>query len=320
MRYATIAGTGSFLPNHIVRNEDFPTELQTSDEWIRTRTGIHSRHIADEGALTSDFARDAALRALSSAGMPPEALDLIIVATSTPDQVFPSTACILQAKLNNQRAAAFDVQAVCCGFIYALSIADQFIRSGQYHNVLVVGADIFSRILDWQDRSTCVLFGDGAGAVVLRSSDRPGILGTELRSDGSMRHLLETPGHMAGGGIAGGTPYLTMDGGAVFKFAVKSLADISKTLLARLQLPLGSVDWLIPHQANMRIIEATAKRLNIPMEQVIATVQAHGNTSAASVPLALDQGVRDGRIQKGQRVLLLGIGGGFVWGAAAFDF
>lgn len=320
MNYSTIVGTGSFLPERVIRNTDFPAELNTSDEWIRTRTGIHSRHIAEPDASSAEFSKIAAQRALEAANMSAEDIELIIVATTTPDQVFPSTACVLQDLLKNEKAVAFDLQgSACSGFVYALAVADQFIRTGQYKNALVVGVDIFSRLLDWTDRSTCVLFGDGAGAVVIKASDKPGILGEELRSNGAMRNALSTAGYISGGKVVG-TPFLTMDGGAVYKFAVKALTEVSNSLLARLKLPVESVDWLIPHQANIRIIEATAKRLHIPMEKVIVTVGEHGNTSAASIPLAMDVGIRSGKIKHGQRVLMAGIGGGFIWGAIVLDY
>ena len=319
MIYAKIVGTGTYLPEQIIKNDDFPASLQTSDEWIRTRTGIHSRRIALADALTSDFAAKAAVEALKAANVDPEDIDLIILGTSTPDQFFPSTASMVQEKIGNTKAAAFDIQAVCAGFIYGLSIADQFIRSGQYQRVLVIGADIFSRLMDWEDRSTCVLFGDGAGAVVLEASHTPGILGSVLKSDGRHKQLLETPGHINRGQIVG-SPFLKMDGGAVFKFAVKSLADVSEELLNNLNIDASTVDWMVPHQANIRIIESTAKRLKLPMEKVVVTVGEHGNTSAASIPLALDSYVKSGKIKAGDRLLLVAIGGGFVWGSVLLDY
>ena len=319
MKYAKIVGTGSCLPDRIVKNDDFPESLQTSDEWIRTRTGICQRHLAAEDALSSDFGAEAAKNALKAASLLPEDIDLIIVATSTPDQIFPSTACIVQEKIGNASAAAFDVQAVCAGFIYALSIADQFIRSGQYRNALVIGVDVFSHILDWQDRGTCVLFGDGAGAVVLQAASEPGIVGSVLKADGRYRKLLETPGRISHGAVSG-TPFVKMDGGAVFKFAVKALTDVAEELLTKHNLDASTIDWLIPHQANIRIVEATAKRLKLPTEKVALTVSDHGNTSAASIPLALDNYIKAGKIVCGQRLLMAGIGGGFAWGAVLVDY
>ena len=319
MKYAKIVGTGSCLPDRIVKNDDFPESLQTSDEWIRTRTGICQRHLATEDALSSDFGVEAGRNALKAASLLPEDIDLIIVATSTPDQIFPSTACIVQEKIGNTSAAAFDVQAVCAGFIYALSIADQFIRSGQYRNALVIGVDVFSHILDWQDRGTCVLFGDGAGAVVLQAAGEPGIVGSVLKADGRYRKLLETPGRISHGTVSG-APFVKMDGGAVFKFAVKALTDVAEELLAQHNLDASTIDWLVPHQANIRIVEATAKRLKLPMENVALTVSEHGNTSAASIPLALDNYIKAGKIVRGQRLLMAGIGGGFAWGAVLVDY
>jgi 3-oxoacyl-[acyl-carrier-protein] synthase III len=312
--YSRIIGTGSYLPEKVLTNTDLATAVDTSDEWIQQRTGIRQRHIAADHENASDFALHASRRALDMAGIAPEQLDLIIVATSTPDMVFPSTACILQAKLGVKGMPAFDVQAVCSGFVYALGTADQFMRSGQYEHILVVGTEIFSRILDWEDRGTCVLFGDGAGAVVLKRSSEPGILAARLHADGSYAGILSVPGTVCGGKIRG-RPLLQMDGSAVFKFAVKVLEDVALETLAAGGLQKSDVDWLIPHQANIRIIQATAKKLGLSMERVITTVDRHANTSAASVPLALDEAVRDGRIRPGHHLLLEGVGGGFTWGA-----
>jgi 3-oxoacyl-[acyl-carrier-protein] synthase III len=315
MTYARIVGTGSYLPAKRVTNEDLAATVDTSDEWIRTRTGIRQRYIADPSQGTSDLAAAAGREALAASGVKASELDLIIVATSTPDQVFPSSACLLQAKLGATGCAAFDVQAVCTGFVYALSVADGLIRAGQNKRVLVVGAEVFSRILDWNDRSTSVLFGDGAGAVVLTADSTPGVLATSLHADGSQAHILSVPGAMCGGKIQG-SPFLQMDGQAVFKFAVRVLDEVARETVERCGLTTADVDWLIPHQANLRILEATAKRLGIDSSRVVVTVDRHANTSAASVPLALDVAVRDGRIRSGHKVMLEGVGGGFTWGAA----
>lgn len=312
--YSSIAGTGSYLPAKVLTNKDLEASVETSDEWIFSRTGIRQRHIAADNQCASDLALHASLRALEAAAVASEDLSLIIVATTTPDMVFPSTACILQAKLGAKNCPAFDVQAVCSGFVYALTIADHFMRSGQYRNILVVGAEVYSRIIDWQDRSTCVLFGDGAGAVVLRHSDAPGILSSHLHADGSHAHILSTPGSLSGGKVSG-RPLLQMEGNAVFKYAVRVLGEVAAEALAANHMDQSQIDWLIPHQANIRIIQATAKKLGLPMEKVVTTVDLHANTSAASVPLALDVAVRDGRIRAGQHVLLEGVGGGFTWGA-----
>lgn len=312
--YSKIIGTGSCLPQKVLTNKDLEKTVDTSDEWIFTRTGIRQRYIAADDENTSDLALGASRRAIEAAGISAQDIDLIIVATTTADMVFPSTACILQAKLGIKNSPAFDVQAVCSGFVYALSIADQFMRSGQYQHVLVVGAEIYSRILDWNDRGTCVLFGDGAGAVVLARSDRPGILSCHLHADGSHAGILSVPGSVCGGKISG-RPLLQMEGNAVFKFAVKVLEEVAEEALAANGLQKSDIDWLIPHQANIRIIQATAKKLGLSMEKVVTTVERHANTSAASIPLALDEAVRDGRIRPGQRVLLEGVGGGFTWGA-----
>lgn len=321
MIHARITGTGSYLPGEPVSNEDLVRRgIDTSDEWVTSRTGISSRHLATAETGSSDLARIAAERAIEAAGCEAEDIDLIIVATSTPDYIFPSTAALLQSRLGIRNGgAAFDVQAVCSGFVYALSIADKFIRSGSHKRALVVGAEVFSRILDWSDRGTCVLFGDGAGAVVLEASEQAGILTTALHADGSHHPILCVPGGVASGQVIG-DPFLRMDGQAVFKFAVKVLGDVANEVLETAGCPADSVDWLIPHQANIRIIQATGKRLGVSMDKVIATVSHHGNTSAASIPLALDEAVRDGRIQRGQKVILEGIGGGFAWGATLLQF
>ena len=312
--YSRIAGTGSYLPGKVLTNRDLEAMVDTSDDWIVARTGIRERHIAADGEMASDMALHAARRAMQAAGIGPEDVGLIVFATTTPDMVFPSTACILQAKLGVQGCPAFDVQAVCSGFVYALTTADLFIRAGQCRYALVVGAEIYSRILNWQDRSTCVLFGDGAGAVVLAASETPGIVASRLHADGRHVDILSVPGQVCAGGVRG-TPFVTMDGGAVFKFAVRVLSECAEEVLAAADLPIERLDWLIPHQANIRIIEATAKKLRLPMERVVVTVDKHANTSAASIPLALDLAVRDGRIRKGQHVMLEAVGGGFAWGA-----
>ena len=318
--YARLIGTGSYLPGSPISNADLAGRgIDTNDEWIVSRTGIRSRYLAEPGTTSSQLGLIAAQRALEMAGVPAAEIDLIIVATSTPDFIFPSTACLIQGKLGNKGAAAFDVQAVCSGFAYALGIADKFIRSGSHRKALVIGAEVFSRILDWNDRGTCVLFGDGAGAVVLEASDKPGILATAMHADGSQNGILNVPGQVCGGQVTG-DPFLRMDGQAVFKFAVRVLAEIAEEVCQEAGCKPADVDWLIPHQANIRIIEATGKKLSIDREKVIVTVDRHGNTSAASVPLALDEAVRDGRIQRGQKVLVEGVGGGFTWGAALLEF
>lgn len=318
--FARIAGVGSYLPGQAVSNDDLVLRgIETSDEWIVSRTGIKARHLAEPGQTSSDLALEASRRALNMAGVDVADIDLIIVATSTPDFIFPSTACLLQGKLGNRGATAFDVQAVCSGFVYALTIAEKFIRSGSNKKALVVGAEVFSRILDWNDRGTCVLFGDGAGAVVLEASDRPGILASALHADGAHHGILSVPGNVCGGQVTG-DPFLRMDGQAVFKFAVRVLADVARECCAAADVLPADVDWLIPHQANIRIIEATAKKMGLGMDKVIVTVDRHGNTSAASVPLALDAAVRDGRLQRGQKVMLEGVGGGFTWGAVLLEF
>ena len=325
--FARVAGTGSYLPELRLTNQDLverlaKTGLETSDEWIKTRSGISARHFAAENELTSDLAVKAAQAALTSAGITSEDLDLIILATSTPDHLggFPSTACVVQDKLGAHTAcAAFDVQAVCAGFTYALAIADAFIRCGSYKKVLVIGAETFSRILNFQDRGTCVLFGDGAGAVVLEASKEAGILSTALHADGSQRDILCVPGR-AGNGEVYGSPFMTMDGPAVFKLAVKVLEQVAHEALEKANLKAEQIDWLVPHQANIRIMEGTAKKMGMSMDKVIVTVHEHGNTSAASIPLALDAGVRSGQIQRGQHLLLEGVGGGFAWGAVAIKY
>jgi 3-oxoacyl-[acyl-carrier-protein] synthase III len=313
--YARIVGTGSYLPPRVMTNDDFAQRLETSDAWIRERTGIVSRHIADEKQTSSDLALQASKRALEAAGVQASEIDLIIVATSTPDYVFPSTACLLQAKLGTSGSAAFDVQAVCSGFVYAIATADTFIRSGQYKKALVVGAEVFSRILDWNDRGTCVLFGDGAGAVVLVAGEKPGIHASILHADGNQAGMLSVPGNVNRGAIAG-SAFLQMDGQAVFKFAVRVLDESARETVAAAGMTLDDVDWLIPHQANVRILDAVARKLKLPAQKLVVTVDHHGNTSAASVPLALDEFVRAGRILPGQRILMQGVGGGFTWGSS----
>ena len=315
MTWARVAGTGSYLPEKVMTNADFAARLDTSDEWIRSRTGIERRHIAEPGQASSDLAVQASRRALQAAGVKPEQLELIIVATSTPDFIFPSTACLLQAKLGAKGGAAFDVQAVCSGFVYAIATADALMKNGMAKTALVVGAEVFSRILDWNDRGTCVLFGDGAGAVVLVSGDRPGVHASRLRADGSQSDMLCVPGTVSRGAVLG-SPFLRMDGQAVFKFAVRVLEESARETVAAAGMKLEDVDWLIPHQANVRILEATGKRLGLPREKLIVTVDHHGNTSAASVPLALDESVRANKIKAGERVLLQGVGGGFTWGSS----
>lgn len=319
MLHAKILGTGSYLPAHRVTNHELAQKIDTSDEWISTRTGIKARHIAAENEKTSDLAAAAARIAIKNAGVSHEEIDLIIVATATPDMQFPSTASIVQHKLGIAGCPAFDVQAVCAGFMYALSTANAYIRSGMSKKALVIGAEVFSRIVDWNDRTTCVLFGDGAGAVVLGASEEKGIIHSKLHADGSHLDLLKTPAQMANGQICG-TPFVQMDGQGVFKFAVKQLSAVAQEVLSESGYTAEQVDWIVPHQANRRIIEATAKHLGLPMEKVIVTVDEHANTSAASVPLALDEGIRSGKIQRGQTLLLEGIGGGFTWGAVLIQY
>lgn len=318
MIYSRITGTGSYLPGDPVANDALIAArgLDSSHDWIVERTGICTRHLAPADVAASDLALVACQRALAAAGRQPNDIDLIVVATSTPDFVFPSTATILQDKLGiTNGAPAFDLQAVCSGFIYALAVADKFIRSGSHRRALVVGAEVFSRILDWQDRGTCVLFGDGAGAVVLEAAAAPGVHATVLHADGRYGKILQVAGHLHGG-KSFGDPFLRMDGQAVFKFAVKVLAEVAEEALAAADKTAADVDWLVPHQANLRIMQSTAKKLHLPPEKVIVTVDRHGNTSAASIPLALDEAVRAGKIGAGETALLEGVGGGFTWGAA----
>jgi 3-oxoacyl-[acyl-carrier-protein] synthase-3 len=323
-RHARITGSGSWLPPKRLSNDDMVSMLaargiETSDQWIVDRTGIRARHFADPGVTSSDLALHAARHALEAAGRSAAELDLIVVATSTPDMVFPSTACILQAKLGVHGCAAFDLQAVCSGFVYALAVADAMIRAGGVRCALVVGAEVFSRILDFNDRTTCVLFGDGAGAVVLEASDVPGILASELHADGRHVGILCTPGTVAGGHVLG-DPLLKMDGPAVFKLAVGVLDSAARAVLEKAGRSEADLDWLIPHQANIRIMQGTARKLKLGMDKLVVTVDEHGNTSAASVPLALDAAVRSGKVRRGDTVMLEGVGGGFTWAAVLLDF
>ncbi|MCY3804022.1 MAG: ketoacyl-ACP synthase III [Gammaproteobacteria bacterium] len=322
MTYSKITGTGSYLPEKILTNKDMEKLVDTTDEWIRERTGIRQRHIAAEDETTCDLASHAALRAIEMAGKSSSDIDLVILATTTADKIFPGTACLLQKRLGVHGCPAFDVQAVCTGFVYALGIADKFIRAGEAKCALVVGSETLSRILDWNDRSTCVLFGDGAGAVVLEASAEPGILSTHLHADGSYEHLLHVPHGISSGyeQLKAGEAYVYMEGNAVFKMAVNKLGEIVDEALEANQVSKGDLDWLVPHQANSRIIEATARKLKMSMERVILTVSEHGNTSAASVPLALDTAVRDGRIKKGETLMLEAFGSGFTWGSALLQF
>ncbi len=315
MGYSRITGTGSYLPEKILSNQELEQKIDTSDEWVFSRTGIRSRHVAAEGEMTSDLAQKASLRAMEAAGVGPGDIDLIIVGTTTEDMVFPSTACLLQAKLGVKQGAAFDIQAVCTGFVYALAIADKFVASGQSKCALVVGAEVFSGLLDWSDRRTCVLFGDGAGAVIVQPSETPGILSTHLHSEGQQSHILCAPGFKHGGEFHEHAN-VHMDGQAVFKFAVRVLEQVCEEALTANGFTGKDLDWLVPHQANIRIIQSTAKKLGMPSERIVTTVEHQGNTSAASVPLALDVAVRDGRIQPGHLVLLEAVGGGMTWGAA----
>jgi 3-oxoacyl-[acyl-carrier-protein] synthase-3 len=319
MTYSRITGTGGYLPDRVLANKDLESLVDTNDEWIVSRTGIRERHIAADGQSTSDLALEAARRALAAAGRTAADVDLIVLGTSTPDMVFPSSACLLQAKLGVTKGAAFDVQAVCTGFAYALGTADLFIRSGQFRCAVVVGAEVFSRILDWKDRGTCVLFGDGAGAVVLEASDKPGILSSELHADGRHANILSTPGTVNRGAVLG-DPTLKMDGGAVFKLAVRVLEESARSILAANGMGVQDIDAYIPHQANVRIISHVAKKLGLPESKCIVTVDRHANTSAASIPLALDVAVRDGRIKPGATVLLQGVGGGFTWGSVLLKY
>ncbi len=322
MIYSRITGTGGYLPEKIVTNKDLEKLVDTTDEWIVDRTGIRQRHIAADDEYTCDLAEKAARNALEMAGLKAQEIDLVVVATTTADQVFPSTACLLQARLGIHGPAAFDVQAVCTGFVYALSVADKFIKTGAATKALVVGAETVSRIIDWSDRNTCVLFGDGAGAVVIEASDEPGIISTHLHADGAFEQLLRVPGGISRGyaQLQAGTAYMEMRGNEVFKMAVTTLGRIVDETLAANGMKKTDVDWLIPHQANIRIINATARKLRTPMERVVVTVDAHGNTSAASVPLALDVAVRDGRIQRGETLLMEAFGGGFTWGSVLAKF
>jgi len=319
MSYSRIVGTGSYLPPRVMENDEFARRLETSDAWIRERTGIARRHVADESQTSSDLALEASKQALQAAGVAASDIDLIVVATSTPDYIFPSTACLLQAKLGVKGCAAFDVQAVCTGFIYALATADSFVRGGTANKALVVGTEVFSRILDWNDRGTCVLFGDGAGAVVLASSEKPGIHASRLHADGGQVGMLSVPGNVSRGRIVG-SPFLQMNGQGVFKFAVRVLDESARETVAAAGMRLADIDWLIPHQANIRIMQSTARKLKLAPEKLIATVDRHGNTSAASIPLALDESVRAGKIKRGDTVMLEGVGGGFTWGAALLDY
>ena len=323
-RYARITGTGSSLPPLRLTNEDMVARLaargvETSDDWIVERTGIRARHFVADGVFASDLAAEACRCALAASGTAANDIDLIIVATSTPDMVFPSTASILQHKLGIAGCPVFDVQAVCSGFIYALTVADAMIKAGSANKALIVGAEIFSRLLNFEDRTTCVLFGDGAGAVVVEASDTPGILATDIHADGKHTGILCVPGHVSGGQILG-DPMLRMDGQAVYKLAVGVLEDTARTSLAKAGKTAADIDWLVPHQANIRIMQSTARKLKLPMEKVVVTVDQHGNTSAASIPLALDHAVRAGQIQPGQTLLLEGVGGGFTWGSVLLEF
>ena len=321
--HSRIAGTGSYLPEKVVTNDDLSKVVDTSDEWIRTRTGIRQRHVAADGQTSSDMGHQAALKAIEAAGIDPSGIDLIVVGTTTPDYVFPSTACLIQQKLGIPGCPAFDVNAACSGFLFALSVADQFIRTGSARTVLVVGVETLTRMVDWTDRTTCVLFGDGAGAVVLKADADTGILSTHLHADGNKRDLLCCPVGVSAGfdnSLPNAGVRITMAGNEVFKHAVKALDSVVDEALEANGLDKGDLDWLIPHQANLRIIEATAKRLDMPMERVIVTVDRHGNTSSGSVPLALDEAVRAGKIQRGQLLLLEAFGGGFTWGAALLRY
>ena len=317
MKYSRIAGTGSYLPKRILTNAELETMVDTTDEWIVTRTGIHERHIAADNELTSDLAYEAGRLAIEAAGIAPQDVDMIIVATTTPDRVFPSTACLVQHKLGIANCPAFDVQAVCSGFVYALSVADSFIKGGSARQILVIGAETMSRITDWTDRSNCILWGDGAGAVLLQASDAPGILSCHLHADGSYTDMLNVP---AGVSKRDGGSTIEMSGNPVFKMAVNTLDAIVDETLAANNMDKSDIDWLVPHQANIRILQATAKKLGMGMDRVVVTVDTHGNTSAASIPLALDAAVRDGRIKRGETLLMEAFGGGFTWGSVLVKY
>lgn len=320
--YSRILSTGGYLPDNIVTNVDLEKKVDTTDEWIYTRTGIRERRVAAENELTSDLAVKAALKAIDSAGLDAQDIDLLIVATTTPDLVFPSTACLVQERLGIRNCPAFDIQAVCAGFVYALDVADKFIKTGSATRALVIGAETFSRIIDWSDRNTCVLFGDGAGAVILEQSEQPGIVSTVLHADGRYADLLCVPVGVSKGysKVLQGQAYTTMQGGEVFKVAVKKLGESIDELTSLNNLNYDDIDWMVPHQANIRIINAMAKKLNLSKEKVIVTIDKHGNTSAASIPLALDVGIRDGRIKRGQKLIIEGFGGGFAWGGALINY
>ncbi len=322
MKYSRIKGTGSYLPEKVLSNADLEKMIDTTDQWIRDRTGIERRHIVGEDETTCDLAEMASRRAIEAAGINVDDIDLVIIATTTPDRIFPSTACLLQERLGIRKGAAFDIQAVCTGFVYALDIADKFIRTGSAKTALVIGADALSRIVDWSDRTTCVLFGDGAGAVVLSASDEPGILSSHLHADGRYKDLLTVPAGISQGydQVQNQSAFIHMNGPEVFKKAVNTLGQLVDETLEANQLEKSDIDWLIPHQANIRIITATAKKLKMPMERVVVTVQEHGNTSAASIPLALDVAVRDGRVKRGETLLLEAFGGGFTWGSALVKY
>ncbi len=320
MIYSRIAGTGSYLPEKVLTNHDLEKMVDTSDQWITERTGIKKRHIVADDETTTDLAYQAALKAMEAAGINKNDIDMIIVATTTPTRIFPSTASLLQEKLGIGGCPAFDIQAVCTGFVYALTVADKFIKAGGVNNVLVIGAEAFSRIVDWTDRNTCVLFGDGAGAVVLQASEQPGILSTHIHSDGNYNQLLQVPTGPGSRDFKEDTAYVDMQGNEVFKVAVKTLSTIVDETLEANNMDKKDVDWLIPHQANIRIIAATARKLNMSMDHVVVTVDEHGNTSAASIPLALDVAVRDGRIKRGETLLFEAFGGGFTWGSALIQY
>ena len=318
--YSRIIGTGKYLPERVLTNFDLEKMVDTSDEWIRSRTGIERRHIAAENEATSDLAYHAARAAIADAGITPADIDFVVVGTTTPDLIFPNVACLLQEKLGIRRGPAFSIEAACTGFVYSLVVADQFVRSGQAQRALVIGAETMSRIIDWTDRETCVLFGDGAGAVVIEGSEAPGIIYSKLGADGRYRELLYASSGVSTRHREGDVAALRMKGNEVFKVAVKTLETMVDDVIEANELQIGAIDWLIPHQANIRIINATAKRLQIPMERVILTVQEHGNTSAASVPMALDTAIKDGRIKRGDLLLLEAFGGGFTWGASLVRF